>query len=550
VNHIGTLKNYGTVWYNDSAIANIISPRAGKKKFPIKYDSTQGNQCIVIKPDRNIVFKENHSGLYYHDTQNRSYFMLTTTKEAMVDTVKANQEGFTDRDYERAKRARKALGLVGYPSPRDFRNMVSSNMIKNYPVTPSDVANANKIFNPDLATLKGKTVRQTPPPVMTDYIQIPQEIVSLNRNVTLTIDIMFVNGIPFMVSISRKINFTTVEYLLGRKQPQLVSSIKKIINLYRTRGFTIDTALMDREFECLRSDLPELNLNTTAASEHVPDVERQIRVLKERPRAIRSTLPFQAIPGQIIIELVYYAAFWLNAFPPSSGVYSTYSPQTIMTGTALDFVKHCKLPFGAYAEAHEEYPRTNTMAQRTRGVICLGPMGNFQGSNKMMCLTTGRKIMRKQFQELLMPASVIKRIEAISNKEQQKKTLVFTDRNSNPIEDNDVIAGADNEEDDNDDDDGGNTNNPPGILLDKTEESESNESESEDSTDDLNDESSGVPITIHDDKSTGVHDEGDDHTTNDETKTTPQAEIPGVVTETTGVAETPGVAAEIPVVGT
>jgi hypothetical protein len=164
---------------------------------------------------------------------------------------------------------------------------------------------------------------------------------------TLAIDIMFAKCLLFMVSISLKIKFTTVEYLLGRKQPQLVSSIKKNINLYRTRGFAIDTALMDREFECLRSDLPELNLNTTADSEHVPDVERQIRVLEERSRAIRSTLPFQAIPGRIIIELVYYAAFWINAFPSSSGVSSTYSPRTIMTGTALDFAKHCKLPFGA-----------------------------------------------------------------------------------------------------------------------------------------------------------------------------------------------------------
>jgi hypothetical protein len=43
------------------------------------------------------------------------------------------------------------------------------------------------------------------------------------------IDIMFVNGLPFMVSVSRKIKFTTVEYLPGRKQPQLVMSIKKLL---------------------------------------------------------------------------------------------------------------------------------------------------------------------------------------------------------------------------------------------------------------------------------------------------------------------------------
>jgi hypothetical protein len=89
---------------------------------------------------------------------------------------------------------------------------------------------------------------------------------SLNRNVTLAIYIMFVNGLPFVVSISRKIKFTTVEYLLRRKQNHLVKSIRKIINLYKQRGFTIETALMDREFECLRGDFQEINLNTTAAS--------------------------------------------------------------------------------------------------------------------------------------------------------------------------------------------------------------------------------------------------------------------------------------------
>jgi hypothetical protein len=68
----------------------------------------------------------------------------------------------------------------------------------------------------------------------------------LNRNVTLLLDIMFVNSLPFMVSVSRKIKFTTVEYLPGRKQPQLIMSIKKIVNLYTSRGFTVDTALMDR----------------------------------------------------------------------------------------------------------------------------------------------------------------------------------------------------------------------------------------------------------------------------------------------------------------
>jgi hypothetical protein len=187
---------------------------------------------------------------------------------------------------------------------------------------------------------------------------------------------------------------------------------------------------MDRTFECLCPALPGLNLNTTDASEHIPDVELQIHVLKERSRSIRITLLFKAIHGRMIIELVYYAALWLNAPPPpSSGVSETYSPRTIMMGTILDFAKHCKLPFRAYAEDHEEYTQTNTMAQRTCAVICI----DFQGSYKMMCIQTSHKVTRKQFKELPIPDTVIKRIEAIALKEKKDKALVLTNRDANPI---------------------------------------------------------------------------------------------------------------------
>jgi hypothetical protein len=411
--------------------------------------------------------------------------------------------------------------------------MVSSNMIKNCPVTSTDVANANTIFGPDLATLKGKTFRITPPPVAMDYVQIPKDIMSLNRNVTLAIEIMFVNGLPLLVSISRKIKFTTVEYLIGRKQHHLVNSIRKIINLYKQRGFTIETALMDREFECLRGDLPEINLNTTAASKRARSGCRTTNTSAKRTvRAIRSTLPFKAIPGRIVIELVYYAAFWLNAFPPSSGVYAFYSPRTIMTGMVLEFAKHCKLPFGVYAEAHEEYPKTNTMAPRTRGVVCLGPTGNFQGSYKIMCHQTGRKLTRKQFQELPMPESIIKRIEAIAEKEKQETNLVFSDRNEEPLHDDDAVnddvtAGVENDDDD-DDDNTSHNNNPPGIMLGELVGNEDEASEGEIT----GTESTGVPA-----ESTGVLTEEQEPIGNESTG------VPVESTNTTGVQdyESPGV---------
>jgi hypothetical protein len=464
----GTLRNYGTVWCSKDVIANILSLSNVKEKYPVKYDSEGGNNFTVVKHDNDVVFEQSPAGLYYHDTGNRAF--------VMVNTIKENCEGFTRREVDKAKEARGALALVRYPSPKDCMNMVRSNMIKNCPISPTDITNAHKLFGPDIATLKGKTVRRTPAGVMTEYAEIPKKIISLNKNVTLAVDIMFVCGLPFVVSISRKIKFTTVEYLPGRKQPILIKSLRKILRLYQNRGFKVEIALMDREFECLRDDIPELNLNTTSASEHVPDIERQIRVIKERMRAIKSTLPFKRLPARIVIDMMQYAVLWLNGFPPLSGIYQTFSPRTIMTGTTLDFKKHCRVPFGAYVEAHEDYDTTNTMAERTRGTICLGPTANFQGSYKILCLNTARRVTRKQFKELPMPTSVIKRIANIAEREKQGEDLIFTDRNGNaildPNQEHDVLAdagmdtGTENETGGNNDDD----NNDQPLITDDDEQ--------------------------------------------------------------------------------
>ena len=63
---------------------------------------------------------------------------------------------------------------------------------------------------------------------------------------------------------------------------------------------------MDREFDLLSTDFPETNINPTATSEHVPEIERQIRVIKERARSIMIKLPFHRLPKIIIIELTKF----------------------------------------------------------------------------------------------------------------------------------------------------------------------------------------------------------------------------------------------------
>ena len=70
--------------------------------------------------------------------------------------------------------------------------------------------NADVIFGTDLSGVWGRAVRTKPERVETDSVAIPRDFYELNRFITLTADVMFVNGIAFMTTLSRKVRLTTV----------------------------------------------------------------------------------------------------------------------------------------------------------------------------------------------------------------------------------------------------------------------------------------------------------------------------------------------------
>lgn len=224
---------------------------------------------------------------------------------------------------------------------------------------------------------------------------------------------MFVNGIPFLVSALRGINLITAEHTPSQTAKNLAAGIHRIMDLYARGGFQVGTVLMDNEFESLQNLVPIIVVNTTVAKENVPEIERRIRLIKERGRGILNTLPYKKMPQLMLIELIYHVVLWLNAFPMKSGVSKTLSPREIVLRHKLDFAKHCKAPFGSYCEAHDEPVPSNTMVSRTSHAIILGPTGNIQGSYKLLNLSTGKKLKRRKFTKCPMPDSVISQVETM-----------------------------------------------------------------------------------------------------------------------------------------
>jgi Reverse transcriptase (RNA-dependent DNA polymerase) len=417
------LRNYGEIWFHPKAITNILSLKNVRERFQVTFDSDTTNTFMVHKPNGPpLKFHMHKDGLYYHDPKEHQM--------ALVNTVKDAEEGFSKRQIAQAKIAREFQAVVGNPSTHDLKAIVSSNQIANCPINVDDIDRAETIYGPSVPILKGKTTRRSPDRVVSDYITIPKKVIDSNKNVDLSGDIFFINKIPFFATVSDNIKFTTTEHLANRKIKNILIATEHVKNIYHGRGFEVKTLLMDGEFSPLRHSLADLSitLNVTSANEHVPQIERQIRVIKERVRATRHSLPFRFIPALMLVELVYFSTMWINAFPPKGGVSSHISPRGILTGTQFDYKKHCKLPFGSYVQAHEEPSPTNTQAARTVGAISLGPTGNLQGSYKFLNLRTGRLITRRTWTSLPMPDEVIARVNALGKSENQPELLTFYDR--------------------------------------------------------------------------------------------------------------------------
>jgi hypothetical protein len=89
---------------------------------------------------------------------------------------------------------------VGAPTIENFKHILHVGGIRNCDLTPQDVEIAEKIFGPDVSTLKGKSTRRKPKIVRYDVIAVPREL--KQRLLELAIDIMFICSIPMLTAIA------------------------------------------------------------------------------------------------------------------------------------------------------------------------------------------------------------------------------------------------------------------------------------------------------------------------------------------------------------
>ncbi len=258
-NMIGDQTGYGQVWYHPNGIANILSLARVKEKYRVTFDSNGENQFVVRKDDGTTrCFKQSRRGLYYLETGK--------TSTVLVNTVDDNKSRYTNRDYLKATLARKLQNIIGRPSTRTYLHIIDNNLMPNCPITRADILAAEDIFGPNLGSLKGKTTHSTTDHVRSEHTNIPITIMSRYRHVTIAGDIMFVNKIPFFMTISRHIKFGTAEMIKSQTSATLLTAIKQVKSAYVKRGFNITHLLVDGQFEPLRGEAAAIGITLNVVS--------------------------------------------------------------------------------------------------------------------------------------------------------------------------------------------------------------------------------------------------------------------------------------------
>jgi hypothetical protein len=172
-----TMEGYNkTVWFSTRAITNIIALCNLIDQYLVTYDSD--DLMFVVHRDSeskpHMEFKMHKRGIHYYDPRKEHHLTF-------VNTVSENKTGFTKRQIKCAEIAQNLYKTLSYPSMKEFKWVIWSNQIKDFPMTIQYIDVATKIWGNNIAALKGKTTRSKTHPVVRDYFKVPKELLKLHK---------------------------------------------------------------------------------------------------------------------------------------------------------------------------------------------------------------------------------------------------------------------------------------------------------------------------------------------------------------------------------
>ena len=165
---------------------------------------------------------------------------------ALLSTVAENERLHSVRDVSRAKEARSLTRRLGFPPSQSLARMLNSGSIIDCPVTSRDVILSDSIYGPAEPSVKGRTTNRAG---QDNRTWEPTEVVE-KPILEMHTDIMYLSGMPFLLSVFTPIDLTSVTNLKGsRNHPNIRAGLDEQLNAVERAGLTVAAINCDGEFD-------------------------------------------------------------------------------------------------------------------------------------------------------------------------------------------------------------------------------------------------------------------------------------------------------------
>ena len=426
------LTAFGEVAYDRRCAANILSFGYAVDNFDrVIYDSSQDEFLIRVSAwSEAMRFRRDElSNLYLWSAEDTTVPIIS---ETWVVTVDDRMAKYSHREIAAAEEARELQRRFFFLGDTSLEQLLRQGKIKNTKVTAIDVRRARDIWGPSLGVLKGKSTSRKGAAVE----QAGERIKTLQpKDQILHSDLMDVNGIWYLISVMDPAEYVQISRLRSKSDWDIWTSLQQQLKFPEKFGLRIATVRVDGESgmasEWFQAKAGEL-LDTTGAGVAVPVVERKIRTVKERVRAVINTLPYELT--ERLEEWAVKAAVYSVNMVPTKNSTSYESPREKLYGRYIDAATDLRHAFGDYCHIHEEVI-DNTMKARTQAAIALRPTGALDGSWWFWLLRTNKVVRRRRSTALPITIDVIDAI----NKAARKRKF----KSGRPVKKNQIILRPD-----------------------------------------------------------------------------------------------------------
>ena len=103
----------------------------------------------------------------------------------------------------------------------------------------------------DISHLKGKSTRSRPTLVIIDQIEIPMELKTKHKEISLCIDTMYINGLGFLTAIGHPLCYRSCVPVENGTDREYYKALDNILRIYNSADYTIKVIECDGEYKSM-----------------------------------------------------------------------------------------------------------------------------------------------------------------------------------------------------------------------------------------------------------------------------------------------------------